>query len=183
MPKRKEQKFNENNHPVRKSEFDPEREAYMDKDGNYVYNTWVQQPNGLWELKPVCTAMIGEDDISAEITIVLDDMPVKVKPYAHQQNAFDFACGLFGLTTFEETSSGAALLMEMGTGKSLVGLAIAGILFRFSLIERVLVVCPLSIMGVWEDELAKFADYPYSNHRPGDLRQSAGNHGSAVSGK
>ena len=89
-------------------------------------------------------------------------MPVKVKPYAHQQNAFDFVCSLFGLTTFEETSSGAALLMEMGTGKSLVGLAIAGILFRFSLIERVLVVCPLSIMGVWEEELAKFADYPYS---------------------
>ena len=74
MPKRKEQKFNENNRPVRKSEFDPEREAYMDKDGNYVYNTWVQQPNGLWELKPVCTAKIGEDDVSAEITIVLDDM-------------------------------------------------------------------------------------------------------------
>ena len=89
-------------------------------------------------------------------------MPVKVKPYAHQQNAFDFVCGLFGLTTFEETSSGAALLMEMGTGKSLVGLAVAGILFRFSLIERVLVVCPLSIMGVWEEELVKFADYPYS---------------------
>ena len=52
--------------------------------------------------------------------------------------------------------------MEMGTGKSLVGLAVAGILFRFSLIERVLVVCPLSIMGVWEEELVKFADYPYS---------------------
>jgi hypothetical protein len=48
-------------------------------------------------------------------------MPVKVKPYAHQQNAFDFVCGLFGLTTFEETSSGAALLMEMGTGKSSLG--------------------------------------------------------------
>ena len=89
-------------------------------------------------------------------------MPVKVKPYAHQQNAFDFVCSLFGLTTFEETSSGAALLMEMGTGKSLVGLAVAGILSRFSLIDRVLIVCPLSIMGVWEEELAKFADYPYS---------------------
>ena len=74
MPKRKEQKFNKNNHPVRKSEFDPEREAYLDKDGNYVYNTWVRQPSGLWELEPVCTAKIGEEDVSAEITIVLDDM-------------------------------------------------------------------------------------------------------------
>ena len=89
-------------------------------------------------------------------------MPVKVKPYAHQQNAFDFVCGLFGLTTFEEVSSGAALLMEMGTGKSLVGVALAGILSRFSMIDRALIVCPLSIMGVWAEELDKFADFPYS---------------------
>ena len=89
-------------------------------------------------------------------------MPIKVKPYKHQRNAFDFVCGLFGLTSFEEISSGAALLMEMGTGKSLVGVAVAGILSRFSMIDRVLVVCPLSIMGVWEEELAKFADFPYS---------------------
>ena len=89
-------------------------------------------------------------------------MPVKVKPYAHQQNAFDFVCGLFGLNNFEEVSSGAALLMEMGTGKSLLGVAVAGILSRFSLIDRVLIVCPLSIMGVWEEELAKFADFPYT---------------------
>lgn len=89
-------------------------------------------------------------------------MPVKVKPYSHQQNAFDFVCRLFGLTTLEETSSGAALLMEMGTVKSLVGLGVAGIPSRFGLIDRVLIVCPLSIMGVWDEELAKFTDYPYS---------------------
>ncbi len=89
-------------------------------------------------------------------------MPIKVKPYAHQQQAFDFVCDLFGLTSCEERSSGAALLMEMGTGKSLCGLAVAGILMRFSLIDRCLIVCPLSIMGVWEEELAKFADFPYS---------------------
>lgn len=74
MPKKKEQKYNENNRPVRKSEFDPERECYMDGDGNYTYNTWIQQPNGLWELKPVYTAKIGEEDVTSEITIVLDDM-------------------------------------------------------------------------------------------------------------
>lgn len=89
-------------------------------------------------------------------------MPVKVKPFDHQHKAFDFVCDLFGLTSFEEKSSGAALLMEMGTGKSLVGVSIAGILSGFSLIDRVLIVCPLSIMGVWEDELSRFADYPYS---------------------
>lgn len=74
MPKKKEQKFNEKNRPVRKSEFDPEREAFMSKDGGYTYNQWVQQPNGLWELKPTCTINIGEDEVTSEVTIVLDDM-------------------------------------------------------------------------------------------------------------
>ena len=89
-------------------------------------------------------------------------MPVKAAPFAHQQQAFDFVCDLFGLTSFEEKSSGASLLMEMGTGKSFVGIGVAGILSRFGLIDRVLIVCPLSIMGVWEDELTRYADYPYS---------------------
>ena len=89
-------------------------------------------------------------------------MPVKVPPYAHQREAFDFVCGLYGLTGYREESSGAALLMEMGTGKSLVGVAVAGILSLYSLVDRVLIVCPLSIMGVWEDELSRYADFPYS---------------------
>lgn len=78
MPKKKEQKYNENNRPVRKSEFDPEREAYMSKDGGYTYCQWVQQPNGLWELKPTCTINIGADEVTSEITIVLDDMDCEV---------------------------------------------------------------------------------------------------------
>lgn len=89
-------------------------------------------------------------------------MPVKAKPFAHQQKAFDFVCDLYGLTSPEEKSTGAALLMEMGCGKSLVGLAVMGTLMRFGQIDRALIVCPLSIMGVWEEELAKFADFPYS---------------------
>ena len=52
--------------------------------------------------------------------------------------------------------------MEMGTGKSLCGIAIMGILYHFGQIDRALIVCPLSIMGVWEEELAKFAAYPYA---------------------
>lgn len=89
-------------------------------------------------------------------------MPIKVQPFDHQQRAYDFVCDLFGLTTFEEKCSGAGLLMEMGCGKSLVGLAVMGTLSRLSLIDRALIVCPLSITGVWESELQKFADYPYS---------------------
>jgi hypothetical protein len=45
-------------------------------------------------------------------------MPVKVKPYAHQIAAFNFACKLFGLTEGGDvrsiSSRGIAYLMEMG---------------------------------------------------------------------
>lgn len=44
-------------------------------------------------------------------------MPIKAEPYAHQQAAFAFACGLFGLGGGDDTisisSRGCALLMEM----------------------------------------------------------------------
>lgn len=43
-------------------------------------------------------------------------MPIKAKPYFHQQMAFDFACNKFGITAPYITSSGVALLMEMGGG-------------------------------------------------------------------
>lgn len=87
-------------------------------------------------------------------------MPVKAKPYRHQQEAFDFVCKLFGLTDGQQRSSGAALLMEMGTGKTLVAIAVACILYQFGLAERVLVVAPLSLLGVWESELQRFAGVP-----------------------
>ena len=59
-------------------------------------------------------------------------------------------------------SRGAALLMEMGTGKSLTAIAITGALSNAGRIHRVLVVAPLSILGVWEAEFQKFADFPYA---------------------
>ena len=45
-------------------------------------------------------------------------MPVKVTPYRHQQEAFEFACHLFGLpwggdAQHSISSRGTALLMEM----------------------------------------------------------------------
>lgn len=87
-------------------------------------------------------------------------MPVKAKPYAHQYKAFEFACTKFGILP-GEFSSGVALLMEMGTGKTITSIGIAGILYQFGKIKRVLVVAPLSILGVWEEEFSRFADYPY----------------------
>jgi SNF2 family DNA or RNA helicase len=56
---------------------------------------------------------------------------------------------------------GAALLMEMGTGKSLTAIAVVGALCKEKLINRVLVVAPLSILGVWHEEFSKFAGFKY----------------------
>ena len=89
-------------------------------------------------------------------------MPIKVKPYQHQQAAFDFACKKFGLLPSDSRSRGVALLMEMGCGKTLTSIGIAGILYQFGLINKILIVAPLSILGVWEEEFASFAAFPYA---------------------
>lgn len=89
-------------------------------------------------------------------------MPVKVTPYHHQMEAFAFACRLFGILPGGGLQSGGcALLMEMGTGKTITSIAITGILAEAGKIRRVLVVAPLSILGVWEEEFQKFADFPF----------------------
>lgn len=89
-------------------------------------------------------------------------VPIRATPYRHQIGAFNFACSLFGLIPgSRRESGGCALLMEMGTGKSLTSIAITGALAEAGCIRRVLVVAPLSILGVWEEEFQKFADFPY----------------------
>jgi SNF2 family DNA or RNA helicase len=47
----------------------------------------------------------------------------------------------------------------VGTGKTLVAIANAGQLYLSNKIRRVLVVAPLSILGVWDEEFRKFADF------------------------
>ena len=89
-------------------------------------------------------------------------MPIRVKPYNHQVQAFTFACRLFGILPSNFTSGGVALLMEMGCGKTIVSIAIAGALYKAGKIKRVVIVAPLSILSVWSEELDKFAAYDYS---------------------
>ncbi len=92
----------------------------------------------------------------------INRMPIKAHPYEHQRQAFEFACRLFGLTGHDPpTSRGVALLMEMGTGKSLTTIAVAGRLWLDHKAERMLIVAPLSILGVWQEEFQKFADFEY----------------------
>lgn len=88
--------------------------------------------------------------------------PIKATLYQHQINAVRFVCQLFAMFGGVPASNGAALLMEMGTGKSLTSIVIAGLLFKYKFISKILVVAPLSILGVWEEEFSKFADFPYN---------------------
>jgi SNF2 family DNA or RNA helicase len=46
--------------------------------------------------------------------------------------------------------------------KTIIAIAVTGALAQQSKIRRVLIVAPLSIVGVWQEEFAKFADFPYS---------------------
>ena len=103
---------------------------------------------------------VGEKIMEQSMT---NRMPVRAHPYDHQQRAYEFACRQFGLTGCDPPSSrGVALLMEMGTGKTLTTIAVAGRLWLNHKVERMLIVAPLSILGVWQEEFQKFADFPYS---------------------
>lgn len=58
-------------------------------------------------------------------------------------------------------SKSVALLAEMGTGKTLISIGIAGALYLRGEIQRLLIVAPLSIVQVWNEEFEKFADFNY----------------------
>lgn len=81
-------------------------------------------------------------------------MPIKAEPFKHQKEAFDFAMS-------HADQHGIALLMSMGCGKSLSAIAVAGALYNVKKIKKVMIVCPLSIVGVWKEEFEKFADFDY----------------------
>ena len=52
--------------------------------------------------------------------------------------------------------------MDMGTGKTITTIAVAGTLFNTGNIKRLLVVSPKSIVQVWQQEFDKFAAFPFS---------------------
>ncbi len=88
--------------------------------------------------------------------------PLKVSPYEHQLKGYNLACRSMGIIGNNEISPGFALLMEMGTGKTITSIAIVGKAYLTGKIKRLLILAPKSIVAVWEDEFAKFADFPYS---------------------
>lgn len=78
-------------------------------------------------------------------------VPLHAELFDHQKKAFAISTSL----------DNAALLMEMGTGKTLPAIATAGYRYLSKQIKKLLVIAPLSVVPVWPLEFSKFADFPY----------------------
>lgn len=78
-------------------------------------------------------------------------VPIKTTPYEHQVRAFGF-CSLVNYN---------ALLMEQGTGKTMVAICLMGYRSLKQGVKRILVVCPKPVIPVWPRELEKHAAFDY----------------------
>jgi len=122
-----------------------------------VFPTLVIRPEVLEAVQRVAEREAAAQTIKTTDApaVPAEPMPVRTMPYAHQIRAYNL-----GLTL-----PAAALLMEMGTGKTLVSVALMGRRFLRGEVRRVLVVAPASVVPAWalpeHGELAVHADFPY----------------------
>ena len=70
------------------------------------------------------------------------EMPVSMKPYQHQIKGFNRCM----------ENDGYGLLFDVGLGKSLAAIAVAGARYKRGEVKRLLIVCPLAVQSVWERE-------------------------------
>lgn len=76
----------------------------------------------------------------------------KTRPYHHQVAA---------IKKLLANGYGGALLMSPRTGKTKTAIDYASIMYQLDRVSRVLIVCPVSVMGVWEDEIAAHCPFKY----------------------
>jgi SNF2 family DNA or RNA helicase len=77
-------------------------------------------------------------------------VPLKTTPMAHQRKAFAIA----------STLDNSALLMEQGTGKTLVAIATMGFRYQQQQITRCLVFAPVTVLPVWKRQILQHAAFP-----------------------
>jgi SNF2 family DNA or RNA helicase len=70
----------------------------------------------------------------------------KITPFAHQKDA---------IRKLVSTGFGGALLMDPRTGKTKTTIDYFCIMHLAGKVERVLITCPLAVIGVWEEEIEK----------------------------
>lgn len=80
--------------------------------------------------------------------------PLDLTLYRHQQRGYEYVLShLFQSPDRVPYGRGAALLMEQGCGKTFTAAAALGALFQTRRATRAVVLCPLSVVGVWERDL------------------------------
>lgn len=62
----------------------------------------------------------------------------------------------------QNINKGFGLLFEMGCGKTLTAIAIAGAGYQIGKVERLLIVAPTSVVAVWPKELQEYAKFKYT---------------------
>lgn len=62
----------------------------------------------------------------------------------------------------QNINKGFGLLFEMGCGKTLTAIAIAGAGYQMGKVERLLIVAPTSVVAVWPKELQVYAKFKYT---------------------
>lgn len=87
--------------------------------------------------------------------------PVKANLYKHQIRGANMALRAFGALDAKTSGGGFGELFEMGCGKTLTTIAVAGALYNLGKIDRVLVVAPTSVCSVWPHDLNQFATFPW----------------------
>ena len=123
--------------------------------------------------------VIEEPKDEVNITQYLMDIDYRFKrePYKHQLNALAHCNG----------RDFYAYFISPGLGKTKVAIDDAMILHKQEKLDTVLVICPISAISVWEDEIRKnvdgvvFSSWPKAPSREGDMRFYIINHDALVS--
>lgn len=87
--------------------------------------------------------------------------PVNANLYKHQIRGANMALRAFGALDAKTPGGGFGELFEMGCGKTLTTIAVAGALYNLGKIDHVLVVAPTSVCSVWPHDLNQFATFPW----------------------
>lgn len=82
----------------------------------------------------------------------VDNFDFKRKPFSHQLSGIEYLLA----------NPEAALLDEMGCGKSYQIASALGILFKNKEIDRALIVAPMSLLRTWQEELKLATDIPFT---------------------
>lgn len=75
----------------------------------------------------------------------------KTRPYHHQVAA---------IKKLMANGYGGALLMSPRTGKTKTAIDYSSIMHQLGKVSRVLIICPVSVIGVWEDEIHMHCPFP-----------------------